>query len=215
MHQHRVQPTRLGDACHHRRQVQEAIRHVEGDDAVGLQMPLVHRHRLGGDQVDRHRVAGERVHCEHIEVLRRLALQRQPRIAKHTLDARRAVFQKAEFAIGQLEHLRVDFINAIGVASAPVGCERAGTQADEADPARRIGRRRDGAADARRFAVVRGRLTSARCGQELLAVFDRAVVHLPHVVVRIVPARIERDQRAVEVTQQAARIGRVVANLHR
>src|SRR2546423_14459392 len=78
------------DARHHRDQVEEAVRDVEGDDAVGLHMPEIDPERLARDEMHRDRVAREGVDREHVEVLRRLAPEGQARVDERDIDGPRA-----------------------------------------------------------------------------------------------------------------------------
>ena len=91
-------PCSLREARHHRDQVEEAVGDVERDDAVGLHVAQVRAERLARDEVHRDRVARERVDREHVEALRRLALERQARVAQRELDLRRAVAEVGELA---------------------------------------------------------------------------------------------------------------------
>ena len=83
------------------------------------------------------RVARERVDREHVEVLRRLALEVQPRVAQRDLDRRVAVLQVREVACAMRDHRGIDVVEAVDVALRAVGRERAGAEADHADLERR------------------------------------------------------------------------------
>ena len=137
-----------GHARHHRDQVEEAIGDMERDDAVGLQVAQIRLERLARDEVHRNRVAREGVDREHVEALRRLALERETRVTQRGLGARGAVAEKAELAARDLDDVRVDVVEAVAVARAPVRGDGARAQADHPDAHRMVLLRMDRRTDA-------------------------------------------------------------------
>ena len=95
-------------------------------------MPEIQREGFPGQQMHRNRVARKGVHSQHVEILRRFAFERQPRIARRDLDARRRIAQKRELASGDGDHLRIDFVEMKFVARLAIGAESARAQADRA-----------------------------------------------------------------------------------
>src|SRR5581483_1468134 len=116
-----------------RDQIEEAVGDVERDDTVRLHVPKVRLQRLACDQMHGDRVARKRVDREHIEILRRLALQRQARIAERNLDAGTAVPQKSEFAARNADDVGIDVVEAIDVPWPPIGRNGARAEPDHAD----------------------------------------------------------------------------------
>src|ERR1041384_4651896 len=70
----------------YRPQVDVTIRNVHGEHAVGLQMLEVQLERFVGEQVRRDRAAGKGIDGQEVELLRRLSLQRQPRVAEKNVE---------------------------------------------------------------------------------------------------------------------------------
>ena len=125
----------------------------------------------------RDRIAGEGIDGENVELLRRLAFEREARIAQGRLNGRVATFEVGEIAVGNRDHRRIDVIEAIDVSLAAIGRDGAGPQADDADLERANARmqRFEHAADARRLRVIRRRAAcQVRC-KILGAVKYRAV----------------------------------------
>ena len=92
-------PCDVRQALDDRNQVQEPVGDVEGDDAAGLHVPPVDAERFRRDEVHGDRVARERVDHQHVELLLRLALERQARVAQRELDGRVAVVKVREVAL--------------------------------------------------------------------------------------------------------------------
>src|SRR4051794_10564164 len=63
-----LEPELLGDREDHGFQVEEAVGHMECDDAGRLHVPQVKLHGLVGDEVHRYRISGEGVDGEHVEL---------------------------------------------------------------------------------------------------------------------------------------------------
>src|SRR5215510_15112777 len=91
---------------------------------------------LRGQEMYRDRIARERIDRQHVEPLRRLALERQAGVAEHDLDLRRRVREIRELVSRELDHLRVDLVDAERVARAALRSEPAGTETDHPDPHR-------------------------------------------------------------------------------
>ena len=183
-----------------RNQVQEPVRDVERDDAAGLHVPPIDAERFRRDEVHGYRVARERVDHQHVEILLRLALERQARVAQLDLDGRLAVAKVGEVALRDVEDGRIDFVEAIDIALGSVDGQRAGAEADHADlERRRRGMQRfEQASDARRARVVGRRELAQVVFQVLRAVQDRAVDQRP-AMVGVVPSELLHAQHAVEV----------------
>ena len=76
----------MRDAFDDGHEVEVAVGDVEGDHAVGLHVAQVDLHRLAGDEVYGNGIAREGVDGQHVEILRRLALEAQARVAQRQLD---------------------------------------------------------------------------------------------------------------------------------
>ena len=75
-------PVRIGEPLDDRDEVEEAVGHVKGDDAAGLHVPPVD---ASASEVMRWTGIASLENAstdEHVELLLRLALERQPRIAE-------------------------------------------------------------------------------------------------------------------------------------
>ena len=87
-----------------------------------------------------HRIAAKGVQHQEVEVLRRLAFERQPRIAHHDVDRRAAIPRIAKIEkvrLGHIAHGRIDFIKRKVVAGPRETGQRADPQADHAHAQRR------------------------------------------------------------------------------
>src|SRR5260370_31585657 len=74
--------------------------------------------------------AEKRVYRQYIKLLRRLILQRKPRISEDNVDSCGRIPQITERSLGYSHHLRIDFVEAKVVAGPPVRGDRARTQSD-------------------------------------------------------------------------------------
>src|SRR5581483_9183437 len=129
------------------------------------------------DEVHRNRIAGECVDHEHIEALRRLALETQARIAQCDLDGGVAVGEIAELAACDRRHSGIDVVEPVHVALRTPHGQRARTEADHTDAQRLETRmnRFEQTSDARGRGVI-GRGLAAQLRREVLRpVQDRAV----------------------------------------
>ena len=72
---------------------------MERDDAAGFHVLRVQGERFGRDQVHGDGIARKRVDREDIEIGRRLALERQARVAERRLDVRFAFGEVGEVAL--------------------------------------------------------------------------------------------------------------------
>ena len=144
-------------------------------------MAQIHAERLARDQVHRDRVAREGIDRQHVEALRRLALHGEPGVAEGNLDARRAVGEKAELALRQRDHVRIDVVEPVDVPLAAVRRDGPGAQADHADAERPVLRGQDRGADSRARLVIGGDQPAPPVVLVLLAVHDRAVHQAPKV----------------------------------
>src|SRR5438445_715544 len=174
-HHRCVDPVLARDPGHHRDQVEEAVGDMERDDAVRRDMAQIHAERLARDQVYRDRVAREGIDRQHVEALRRLALHGEPRVAQGNFDARRAVGEKAELALCQRDHVRIDVVEPVDVPLAAVRRDGPGAQPDHADAERPVLRGQDRGADSRARLVIGGDQPAPPVVLVLLAVHDRAV----------------------------------------
>ena len=125
----------LRDGARHGVEVEKTIGNVNRQDAVVLKMTTVYVRALLRQQMHGNRVTGERVHDNHVELvragLRELAIHHYPRITDGYLRLGRRVAQVGEdLAVGQIDHGRIDFVEAVVVALARRGSHAAGAQAD-------------------------------------------------------------------------------------
>ena len=84
----------------------------------------------------RNGVAGEGVDREHVEALRLFALQTEPSIAERGFHGGIAVSDIAEIPIGDSDYRRIDVVEPVKVALAPIDRKRASSQPDHTDPQR-------------------------------------------------------------------------------
>ena len=135
-------------------------------------MAKVDAERLVRDEVQRNGVAREGVDREHVEVLRRLALEREARVAQRQLDGGVGVLEVAELVPGDVDDARVDVVEAIDVALGAVHRDGAGAEADHADLDRVLAgvHELDHAADAGVRRIVARRFALQVVAQVLLAV---------------------------------------------
>jgi hypothetical protein len=121
-------------------------------------------------------VAGEGVHGEDVEVLRRFALHAETRIAHSDIELGLAVGKEVELGVGNVQYQRVNFVVTDVVAQTAVSCNGTRAESDDADA--------DGAlllflpdsnADAGVRPVVSGGPVTAGRVEKLLAVIDGAV----------------------------------------
>ena len=179
---------------------------MEGHRAVRLDVLEIHRQRLAGDQVHRNGVAGEGVDRQQIEFLRRLALQHQARVAERGFDLRLALAQIVEVAGGDVDHLRVDLVEAEIVAALAIGSQGAGAESDDADP---LVHRVDALQrhpHPRGIAVVAGDDVAMIGPDVLLAVHDHAVHQAPLRVGVAVRQGLLDPERAVEIAAGQDRV---------
>src|SRR3954462_11266213 len=115
----------VGELLHYWLKAQEAVGHVEGDDAAESDVLLVQLERLTRNQVHRNRVAGESINSDYVIVLRWFVGHRDARVAVHDLDFRLAVAQICEVTLGDWRHGGVDVIEANDVARLPERRDRA------------------------------------------------------------------------------------------
>ena len=101
-------------------------------------MAQINLHRLAGQQVHGDGIAGEGVHRQHIELLIGFAFKTQAPVAENHFNFRRRIVHEREFPPRNIDDLRIDFVEAEHVALAPVGNDRTGPQANDADFARRF-----------------------------------------------------------------------------
>ena len=109
----------------HRFEIQAPIGDMHGNDAVGFHVSLVNHERFPRQQMDRDRVAVERIERKQIEILRRLAFQREPRVAESDLRLRRTIGQEGEPDVRQSLHFGIDFVNVNVISRPRVGRQRA------------------------------------------------------------------------------------------
>jgi len=97
---------------------------------------LVNLKSIKREQMHRHGVAAEGIEQQHIEVLRRFALQIQPRIAHDDLQlatARFEVRQVSEVFAGDGNDVGIDVVKPEGLAFLPIRRHGGGAHADDAD----------------------------------------------------------------------------------
>src|ERR1700693_1429635 len=100
---------------------------------AGLKLPEVNREAFAREQMNRDSVAGEGVHGDHIVILRRLPLHRQPRIAHQYLMIALAIVEESEPTGRDLKIERVDLIDAKEIARPAIAERHACAQSDGAD----------------------------------------------------------------------------------
>ena len=84
------EPARLArQRLDHGREVEVAVRQVQGEHSARREVPVVEREGLARQEVHRDRAAREGVQDEHVEALVGLALEREARVAGDDLDRRR------------------------------------------------------------------------------------------------------------------------------
>src|SRR5947209_9918639 len=86
--------------------------------------------------MDRYRVAGERIDCEDVIVLRRFVLHGQPGVSQNDVHLGWAITQEKEVVARDADYHRVDFIEAEDIARVRVSRDGPGPEADHTDPAR-------------------------------------------------------------------------------
>src|SRR5579863_7741635 len=120
IHKHGLFLQRRRGGSDYRLEIHELIRYVHGKDAVGSKLAEIKLERLQREQVNRDGIAGKGVHGEHVELLRRLLLKREPRIAYRDIYARGRILQKCEFRLRELHDQRIDFVKRVTVARAAI-----------------------------------------------------------------------------------------------
>src|SRR5579871_3497767 len=106
---------------------------MHGQHTARLQMAKVELKRLARQQMDRNRIAGKGVHCEDVVVLRALAFHRKARVAHHHFSLRLAFGKKPELSACYVDDQRIDFVEAVEIASSSVSRYRTCTQPDYPD----------------------------------------------------------------------------------
>ena len=164
VHERVLEAVLLGDREQHGLQVQEAIRDVESDHALGLQVSQVFGKRLESDQMHGNRIPRKGVYREHVEALWSLALEGEPRIAQDGFHLAVRVLEVREPGIRHLDHGGIDVVEAVGVVGIGIDRQRPGAQPDHADLDGFAGECQDRAADARGSLVVGGRRAAVFLG---------------------------------------------------
>ena len=128
-----------GNFSQYRRQIQESIGYVIRQNSVPRNLPHEGAHGLLRDQMHRDGIAGKRIDREHVELIVRLALQRQTGITQNHTHLRFAIGQVGEMFACEALDFDVDFIDAADVTFATIRGHCAHTQADHADALRVVG----------------------------------------------------------------------------
>ena len=148
------------------------------------------------------RVADEGVDGEHVELLGFLGFHREARVAERYGGSRRAIGEIGELVARDLRDDRVDLVEAVGVARAAIGRDRARAETDHADLERallgELIERDAHAGDAR---IIGERLAALFGRGELLAVIDAAVE-------KLAPRQFGRGERHVGDAERAVEIAR-------
>src|ERR1043166_1574898 len=126
----------VGLRLHHWSQLQVTIGNVKSDDPARRQMALVELEGFSGKQMDRDCVAGKCIHRDYVIILRRLRLEREPRIAVRNLYLRLGLPQVREDVPGHDLDARINFVEAENVSRLSVGRQCSGSQTDVGNPAR-------------------------------------------------------------------------------
>src|SRR5262249_4671980 len=153
-------------------------------------------------------VAGKGVYGQHVEVLRRLPLQRQARISQHDVhvcSGGARIRQISEFRLRDYRDQWIDVIECVVIAASGEGGGRSCSQADDADT---LGGVRlsypDRQADPAARAIVRNGLAMAFRTEKLLPMLDRAMYQAAGGVVRALIGKIAHLERAIKVPHHLA-----------
>ena len=200
----------IGRAFEHGHQVQECIGHVHRQYAVCLEVFEVNGKRLEREQMHGHRIPRESVHHQHVKLLRGLSLELQAAVAQNNLQFGGGVAQVSEFFLGQLDDQGVDFVQAVYIASAPIGHQGAHTQPQHTDmQGAFFAFGQHGQTHARGGGEVGGGEPAQIVAHILLTVDDLAV---QHATVTAVFVHFERAIKVATFPCHALRFGLVVAH---
>src|SRR6185369_821526 len=123
----------VGGALHDRLEVEVGVGDVDGQNALRFQVAEVGLKGFAGDEVHGHGVAGEGVHHQQVELLAGLGVEKQAAIAERDFDLGGGATEVDELAAGDLEHERIDFVDAERIAGSSVGGEGAASESENAD----------------------------------------------------------------------------------
>ncbi len=127
-----VQSAALRELVDDRREVEEAVGEVKGDDAAGFMCRGYTSSACAVMRWTGIASLGECVDHEDVELLRRLALEREARVAQHELDRRVAVLEEREVPLRDLDHGGIDVVEPEHVALGAVRRDRSRAEPDHA-----------------------------------------------------------------------------------
>ena len=162
-------PVGGADRSRDARQLQVAVRYMQGDDAAGFEPRQIAGERLAREQMHRDRIGGEGVEHDQVVALRRRR-QREPPVAGHDFRVRRAGREEAEALriARDADHFRIDLEERPVLAVAPVAGEAPGAEPDGRDLAEAAAR------GARRLDRLRDRTAEIEIGERYRSSGDRA-----------------------------------------
>src|SRR5690606_38737230 len=133
----RLEAETLGDAVDDGREVEKAIGDVEGQDTVVLQACGVNVGGFGGEQVEGDGPAGEGVDGEDVETLGLSAgdlfFEAHAGVAGDEFDVGVGIVEVGEVLAGDVDDLRIEFVETEVVAFASVGGHGACAETDDGD----------------------------------------------------------------------------------
>ena len=150
-------------------------------------------------------VTVEGIQRQQVEVLRRLAFQGQTRVPEHHIHLPLAVREVSERRVGQLQHVRVYLIKTQVIPRLAIRGQRAGAQADQADPPTPRRQRAQCTPHAASLIVVSRRPGRAHWVKELQAVLGASVRKLKIGRVCFAGIMPGQCQHPIEVPQPADR----------
>src|SRR6187549_2496095 len=123
--------------------------------------------------MDRNGIAGEGIHEEEIEILRRVPFQRKASVSQDFGNLGRRLGHEREVRLGDVEDLRVDLVETVVVALAAITKQRAAAETNDADLSRHaFGACQRSSAGAALAAKVAGGDHAAGGIEQLLPVVD-------------------------------------------
>ena len=127
----RRQAEALGGGREDRQQIDEAIRDVDDDEAVGSELVSIGRDRLQCQQMGRYGVGAEGIENDE-RIVSGIVRQQQPAVAQANASVRLAILQKREVTgiARHPRHRRIDLVEGPRRAARSVAGDGAGAEAD-------------------------------------------------------------------------------------
>src|SRR5438445_8921827 len=85
---------------------------MDGQNSGRLEVPEIELERLGGEEMDGNRIAREGVDRQYVEILNRLALEREPGVSHRDIELGFAIAQVEELLLGDAYDKGVDLVVA-------------------------------------------------------------------------------------------------------